>query len=865
MKNIYTYYFFFYFFVLLIFCFLTQDYYLLFIDSLIFKKKIEDHIFLYCDLALPGQINFQDPATGQMSAIIDFHNDIFFYLIIIATLVFFLLFMCFVFYTNDDYIHEQTILSEDKSLFDVKYITVSYLVNKINHSIFLEWIFCIIPTTLLYTFVVPSIALLYQLEELPSVNLVVKVTGCQWYWKYSYNLNVVKSFLLYYFEFFMNYFNYDLKYLNSVFNKKSFKISFFLDHLYTFFLTKDFLKINNINLKKSYDFIIFFKKMIKSDFLTFFSNLKLLDFFFLNFFHFNYFIFSSCFFFEGFFFYEFFAQKGVYYYNIESRLVPDSELNIGDPRLLKTNNALLLPKNVPLRFLFNSTDVIHSWALPSFGVKVDCCPGRVNAIEYVILREGRYYGQCSEICGVNHAFMPIQVDVMTYDSLVRYFENCLTLKIFEEKTKGGAVDFSCAWEYPEGRHYDLQKDLEYLETYKYPEVPDNFNSLPDLTYRLSEREPQIQHFLAYEELKTDLSKSYETNRFIHTGGGALDPDFFKSSLAMRAPELYENFINERDEILNTLYGKKRVLVKTKRYISEAAFVINKYDRRIQLLLDMANNTFQKEIDNKGRVVETKEKKNFKKFYKDRILRINPLTYYYFKYFKSLPLLLYQAHFELKNMAIDLYNANTAIENIYRKYLYNFIKFELKRNLNLKDPFCMKNIVLLEEFFSLLRRFNVNEASFMEMELDRLETLFCIHYMFPYYPEHMLFNAFFMSRCYLADAGNILIFIENYLVKLNWIDQNVYTLGAYVLLLKTDSSVVNEQEFLLFLEYFFNILEEFLITSDYGMRPRIKARVIYFQYQMHADSVMESLFVWDNLNRIEKRWKMQEYSWINSWI
>ena len=76
-------------------------------------------------------------------------------------------------------------------------------------------------------------------------------------------------------------------------------------------------------------------------------------------------------------------------------------------RLLETNKRVLLPSNTHLRLLVTSVDVLHSWTIPSFGVKIDACPGRLNQTNVFLKRIGMFFGQCSEICGVNHAFMPI--------------------------------------------------------------------------------------------------------------------------------------------------------------------------------------------------------------------------------------------------------------------------------------------------------------------------------------------------------------------------------------------------------------------------------------------------------------------------
>ena len=81
-------------------------------------------------------------------------------------------------------------------------------------------------------------------------------------------------------------------------------------------------------------------------------------------------------------------------------------------RLLETNKRVVLPTNTHLRLLVSAVDVLHSWTVPSFGIKVDACPGRLNQLNLFIKRFGVFFGQCSEICGVNHGFMPIVILAM---------------------------------------------------------------------------------------------------------------------------------------------------------------------------------------------------------------------------------------------------------------------------------------------------------------------------------------------------------------------------------------------------------------------------------------------------------------------
>ncbi len=89
--------------------------------------------------------------------------------------------------------------------------------------------------------------------------------------------------------------------------------------------------------------------------------------------------------------------------------------NLGLFRLLETNKRVILPTNTHIRLLITSVDVLHSWAIPSFGIKVDACPGRLNQSNLFIKRFGVFFGQCSEICGVNHGFMPIVVVACSLD------------------------------------------------------------------------------------------------------------------------------------------------------------------------------------------------------------------------------------------------------------------------------------------------------------------------------------------------------------------------------------------------------------------------------------------------------------------
>jgi cytochrome c oxidase subunit II len=111
-------------------------------------------------------------------------------------------------------------------------------------------------------------------------------------------------------------------------------------------------------------------------------------------------------------------------FNYDSVMVAEDDLKQGTHRLLEVDNRLLIPVGVPVRFLITATDVLHSWAVPSLGLKVDAVPGRLNQFIVEIKKPGVYYGQCSELCGLMHGFMPITLQAVT---LAEYKNWLLTL------------------------------------------------------------------------------------------------------------------------------------------------------------------------------------------------------------------------------------------------------------------------------------------------------------------------------------------------------------------------------------------------------------------------------------------------------
>nr|CCJ27899.1 cox2 [Thaumetopoea ispartaensis] len=107
----------------------------------------------------------------------------------------------------------------------------------------------------------------------------------------------------------------------------------------------------------------------------------------------------------------------------DSYMTPVNDLNSNNFRLLDVDNRIILPMNNQIRIMITATDVIHSWTIPSLGVKVDANPGRLNQTNFFMNRPGIFYGQCSEICGANHSFMPIMIESIPIKNFINWINN----------------------------------------------------------------------------------------------------------------------------------------------------------------------------------------------------------------------------------------------------------------------------------------------------------------------------------------------------------------------------------------------------------------------------------------------------------
>ena len=109
-------------------------------------------------------------------------------------------------------------------------------------------------------------------------------------------------------------------------------------------------------------------------------------------------------------------------FEFDSLMLKEGERKEGQPRLLAVDNEMVVPVNKTVRVITTGSDVIHSFAVPSFGIKIDAVPGRINETWFTATREGVYYGQCSELCGKDHAFMPIAVHVVSEQAFSAWVE-----------------------------------------------------------------------------------------------------------------------------------------------------------------------------------------------------------------------------------------------------------------------------------------------------------------------------------------------------------------------------------------------------------------------------------------------------------
>lgn len=240
---------------------------------------------------------------------------------------------------------------------------------KLSHAPTLEFIWTIVPIFLLIFIAWPSFGLLYSIEESINPLYNITVTGSQWFWTYEYSD-----------------FNLHLIIEKIIQNSDIFKLLNFLNDYTTEEITNFFFdetvsegqKNNFINQLKKFNFEVPSISLVIED-----------------------------------------IEKHI---SFDCNIVSEDFLPFGYPRLLSTDNVLVLPSETPIRFLITSNDVIHSWSVPNFGIKVDAVPGRLNQAFLNTDFCGTSWGQCSELCGVNHGYMPIEVRVLPIDEFLFFIK-----------------------------------------------------------------------------------------------------------------------------------------------------------------------------------------------------------------------------------------------------------------------------------------------------------------------------------------------------------------------------------------------------------------------------------------------------------
>jgi heme/copper-type cytochrome/quinol oxidase subunit 2 len=176
-----------------------------------------------------------------------------------------------------------------------------------------------------------------------------------------------------------------------------------------------------------------------------------------------------------------FVKKVSLFFFSDSYMIDEAELNVGEARLLTVDVPLVLPYGVFVGLLTSSVDVIHSFAIPEFGVKLDAIPGRINQFAFLINHSGIFYGQCSELCGVGHAFMPISIYAIDKNFFFDTLQNLVNAGSYSSKlyydvthqklSKSAAVDL-----FFEEEEQNLTNDFakfvpnkSFLGLYKSPE------------------------------------------------------------------------------------------------------------------------------------------------------------------------------------------------------------------------------------------------------------------------------------------------------------------------------------------------------------------------------------------------------------
>jgi heme/copper-type cytochrome/quinol oxidase subunit 2 len=330
-------------------------------------------------------LGFSSSVSPIMEGIVDLHNHIFFFLVLIFVFVFWLFsqillrFWWAVHQPNGDPLADRPSL-----------VTLRHL----NHSTLLEIVWTVVPSLILVAVAVPSFALLYAMDEVLEPTLTLKAVGHQWYWSYQYS-NCVAS---------LHYVPLE--------QPELVPISLW-DQIWRSVLLFTLVQADNYG---PYELTTAPYPLDDEDPFWFrhwwirkFTTAKVLEA-----------LSAPVTLVEG---------SSLPAVAFDSYMLSEEELvSSGDYRLLQVDEPVVLPANTHVRLLVTAEDVIHSFALPSAGVKLDAVPGRLNQQGLFLKRQGTFYGQCSELCGVNHGFMPIVVKGVSLREFVHWYLTKLQLQ-----------------------------------------------------------------------------------------------------------------------------------------------------------------------------------------------------------------------------------------------------------------------------------------------------------------------------------------------------------------------------------------------------------------------------------------------------
>lgn len=332
-----------------------------------FVNKLLDEWHTHKERVVNWQFGFQTPVTPVMEGIVNFHHDLFFFLVMILFFVMYMLFMCVRKFSN------------------VRNNNV-YIVT---HAPTLEIIWTLIPALILIMIAIPSFSLLYSMDEIVDPAFSFKVIGHQWYWTYEFMDPDLKYFL--------NEVSDD-NFLNDFTNLKNKNFMSIWNSVFKNELNNEELNLGeSISLNKNDSSVNELISNLNIDVNTLNTNDNVNSLNDLLYKNQNWSWFNK-------------LMKGKLRFD-SYMIAGDDLINTDNYKeyLLEVDNRVYVPIQLIVRVLVTSADVLHSWAVPSLGIKIDACPGRLNETWFYMKRPGVFYGQCSEICGVNHGFMPIVV------------------------------------------------------------------------------------------------------------------------------------------------------------------------------------------------------------------------------------------------------------------------------------------------------------------------------------------------------------------------------------------------------------------------------------------------------------------------